>query len=227
MDGTKTVIVHLKLNADSFEEFECKKPTAIALNIPHMHKMLKTIGNNDVLTFLLSEAEPHTLQMIVENEGRNKRDTSKLNLKDLREREMHIPPIEFDSVSRVSSNEFQKYCRELFNISDEVEIRIENDHFCMHAKGDIGEKEIVLGETENSLSFDKKTDEKVSGVFSLSFLSLFARSSNLCSELQVFLKNGKPLILLYPIADLGSLKYVLASKVVDTETSDHERDMEM
>lgn len=211
MDGTRTVIVHLKLNADSFEEFDCKEPATIALNIPSMHRMLKTIGNNDVLTFLLSVDEPHVLQMIIENTERNKQDISKLNLLDKKEQEMHIPPIEFDSVSRISSNEFQKYCRDLSNISDEVEIKIENEHFCMHSKGDVGEKKIMLGETENSLSFIKKSDEIIKGVFSLSFLSLFARSSNLCSELQVFLKNGKPLILLYPIADLGSLKFVLAS----------------
>jgi proliferating cell nuclear antigen len=212
MDGTKAVIVHLKLNADSFEEFECKEPTTIALNIPHIHRFLKTIANNDVLTFMLTEEDPHVLKIIIENESRNKVDLNEINLKDINERAIHIPAIEFDSVSRISSNEFQKYCRDLSIISDTVEIKIENDKFSMFSEGDLGKKRIILGETEGSLSFDKSSDEKVSGIFSLNFLSLFARSSNLCSELQLFLKNDKPMVLLYPIADLGSLKYVLASE---------------
>lgn len=210
IDGRNTVIVHLKLDASSFEEYYCESPRKVGINIPSLYKLIKTIGNNDVLTFYMEDETKLIIE--IENANRNIRDISRLNALALSDTAIHIPNIEFDSHCRISSNEFQKYCRDLNNISDNVTIEIRNDTFVMTATGDIGEKEIILGETKDTLVFDKNNGGNIQNSFNLNFLCLFARSSNLCSELQLFIKKDKPLVLVYPIANLGTLKYVLASR---------------
>jgi len=221
MDGTRSVMVHLKLNADKgdgngFEEYYYNHDEdnyRISLSIPFMHKMLKTINTGDILTLAVLKEDPTKLVMVIENENKNLRDVSKLKLRDDNSVQFDIPNPEYESVSRMSSNEFQKYCRDMSIISDSISFKIEDDKFTLSAEGDIGEKEIVLGEMADSLMFNKRASEIIEARFSLSFLSLFSRSSNLCSELQIYLNNDNPLILLYPISNLGSLKYLLAPMV--------------
>jgi proliferating cell nuclear antigen len=223
MDGTHTVMVHLKLNADKgdgkgFEEYHYnhdEKNYRISLKIPFMYKMLKTISTGDILTLALLKEDDTKLIMVIENENKNLKDISKLKLRDVESPQYEIPNPEYKSVSRISSNEFQKYCRDMSIISDSIIFKIEDDKFTLSADGDFGEKEIILGEMEDSLMFNKKTSEIIKAKFSLPHLSLFARSSNLCSELQIYLNTDNPLILLYPISNLGSLKYLLAPMVDD------------
>ena len=46
--------------------------------------------------------------------------------------------------------------------------------------------------------------------FSLKFINLFIKSSNLCTNVEIYLKRGYPLILVYKIGSLGKLQFVLA-----------------
>lgn len=219
MDGSRSVLVHVKLDADSFTLFECPEPTTISLDIRYMQKMIKTIANKDTLVLMVTEDESDTLQIIVENEERNKKVTSKLKLANFQEQRMEIPSVNYVSVVRIKSNEFQRYCRDLSNIADDVTIRVDDDMFSLKATGDIGEQTIELGENEDAISFEKRSDNAIEDRYNLKFLTLFARSSNLCSEVQILMKKDNPLILLYRIGDIGELKYVLAPKV-DTESYD-------
>jgi proliferating cell nuclear antigen PCNA len=217
MDCSHSVLVHVRLDADSFTLFECPEPTTISLDIRYMQKMIKTIANKDTLVLMVTKDQTDALQIIVENEERNKKVTSKLRLANFQERRMDIPPENYVSVVRIKSNEFQRYCRDLSNIADDVLIKVDDDMFSLKASGDIGEQVIELGENEDAISFEKRSDNMIEAKYDLKFLTLFARSSNLCSEVQILMKKDRPLILLYRIGDIGELKYVLAEKVeVDT-----------
>ncbi len=114
------------------------------------------------------------------------------------------------------SNDFQKICKDLNNISDTVTISSEDSKFKMSVEGDIGEKEIIIGETV-SVAFSKLSNNNVKDRFDLKYLLLFVKSSNLCSTIELFLKKEHPLVLLYSVASLGSLKFVLAPKMSEEE----------
>jgi len=215
MDGSQSVLVHVKLDSDSFTLFECPEPTTISLDIRYMQKMIKTIANKDTLVLMVTKDQPDMLQIVVENEERNKKVTSRLRLANFQEKRMEIPPEKYVSVVRIKSNEFQRYCRDLSNIADDVTIKVDDDMFSLKASGDIGDQTIELGENEDAISFEQRSDNMIEATYNLKFLTLFARSSNLCSEVQILMKKDRPLILLYRIGDIGELKYVLAEK---TET---------
>jgi proliferating cell nuclear antigen len=50
----------------------------------------------------------------------------------------------------------------------------------------------------------------VQGVFLLKHLVLFTKCTNLCQNIELYLKNDFPLILRYTVANLGEVKLILA-----------------
>jgi len=216
IDGKKITIVHLKLIASSFEFFHCASPIDIGVNMKSLHALLRTVGTNDVITMFVSHSDLTRLNIVIENKEKNVRDISKLKLLDINEAIYKIPNIEFDSVIKMPSNDFQKICKDLNNISDTVTISSEDSKFKMSVEGDIGEKEIIIGETV-SVAFSKLSNNNVKDRFDLKYLLLFVKSSNLCSTIELFLKKEHPLVLLYSVASLGSLKFVLAPKMSEEE----------
>ena len=214
IDGKRITIVHLKLVAKSFEFFHCDLPIEIGINMKSLYALLRTVGNNDVITMFVEKNDITRLHIVIENKEKNFRDISRLKLLDFNEDIYTIPNIEFDSVIKMPSNDFQKICKDLSNISDIVTISSENSKFSMSVEGDIGQKEIILGETIN-VAFKQLSNINVTGKYDLKYLLLFIKSSNLCSTIELFLKKDLPLVLLYSVASLGSLKFVLAPKVDD------------
>jgi DNA polymerase III sliding clamp (beta) subunit (PCNA family) len=59
MDGSKTAVVHVKLLATQFEKFECENPIVLGINMISLYKILKSIKNNDVISFYVTEGKIH------------------------------------------------------------------------------------------------------------------------------------------------------------------------
>ena len=47
MDNTHIVLIHLKLEADKFEIYECEKKIYVGINMLRLHALIKTITNNE------------------------------------------------------------------------------------------------------------------------------------------------------------------------------------
>lgn len=214
IDGKLVTMVHLNLIATSFELFHCSSDITLGLNIKDLYVFLKPVGNNDVITFSVSTNDITSLRITVENKEKNMKVVSSIRLLDLNEEGYKIPDINFDSVIKMPSNDFQKYCKDLSNISDTVIIRNQNNEFSMVVQGDAGSTEIILGETV-SVEFNKLSEDDFYGRFDIKYLLLFIKNSNLCTNVELFLKKDLPLILVYSVASLGSLKFVLAPKTED------------
>lgn len=209
MDGAKIALVHLMLDASQFEQYYCSQQTQIGLNMLSFFKLLKSIGNNDTLTLYIEKEDSFNLGILIENKDRNLVNNIKLKLLDLDDAVLEIPHVSFDSVITMPCVDFQKYCRDLSSISDVVKISSKGDIFCMEADGDFAHQSISIGETSNGLVISKR-DAAVSGSFPLKFLNLFCKSSSLCSNIELFIKEKYPLILVFAVANLGSLKFCLA-----------------
>lgn len=192
LDGTRVAIVHLKLVAESFVVYKCNKPCKIGVNMASLYKLVKSSGNNDTITMYVTNSDTSRLNIKVENKDKNSKIHSKLKLLDVDEDILRIPDIEFDSVITMHSNEFQRICRDLSNIAETLIIESKGDRFSMSAEGDIGEISIDIGETQNGLVFAKKSEEgqTVNGKFDLKYLTLFIKSSSLCSQVNFCLGHG-------------------------------------
>jgi proliferating cell nuclear antigen len=59
----------------------------------------------------------------------------------------------------------------------------------------------------------RKSGDIVQGVFSLKYLVLFTKCTNLSSSVEIYLKNDYPLIVKFMVASLGELKLCLSPNV--------------
>jgi proliferating cell nuclear antigen len=94
---------------------------------------------------------------------------------------------------------------------EKVEITSSGSDLIFKCVGDFAEQETSITEN-NAMKVQRttKSNEIVQGVFQLKHLVLFTKCTSLCPAIEMYLKNDYPLIILYTVASLGSLKMVLA-----------------
>lgn len=213
VDSGRVAIIHLKLVAESFINFVCKEEIKIGVCVSSLHKLLKPCGNTDTICMYVKKNDKSSLHIEYQNKEGNRKICVRLKLLELDEDVIQVPNIEFDYVINMPSTDFQKLCRDVSSISDTLIFESLNDVFKISAEGDIGDISIEIGESSSNLKFAQKSDIHVKEKFDLNYLTSFIKSTSLCSQLQIFLKEKYPLVLLYHVANLGSLRYVLSPKI--------------
>lgn len=207
MDGSRVAMVYLKLNAEEFEFYQCEKDLMLGVNMTSLFKLIKTVNNSDTISFFVTKDEPTKLNIRIENT--EKLTTYKYQLLEIENKEFKIQPKEFDSMITMPSTDFQKICRDMNNMgADKVEIKSIDDKLIFSCLGDIAEQETVVGGNKMASG-----NELVQGVFSLKFLLLFTKATNLCNTINIFLTNDYPIIIEYSVASLGTVKFILMHSV--------------
>ena len=216
MDGARVALVHIKLNGADIEQYSCSQRYTLGINLTYLYKLLKSIGNNDTVCFEIFDSALDTLVLTLENLDKNCVYEYKLKLLDIDEEPLQIPDVQFDKVISMPSVDFARYCRDMKDISESVQIHTSRNDLTFNCVGEFSSCCMNIGETQNGVSFDGRED--VRGNFALRYLSTFSKSFNLSNYVELMLKNNYPLILHYNVASLGYVRYCLAPKVSE-ETS--------
>lgn len=205
-------IIHLKLNADKFEDYWCSENFTIGVSMISFHKLLKTISNSDIVSFFVTKNDSHKLGIKIENKEKKIVDTSMLKLLDLDDQTIEIPPITFESIFNMPCVDFHKHCRDLATISDMVDIKIlgNGEVFSMSCVGDFAEKEIQIGEEDAKNKLGTNVKSALIGQFLIKYLNLFCKSASLCPSVSICLKEDFPILLIFSVANLGSLRFCLS-----------------
>ena len=100
----------------------------------------------------------------------------------------------------------------MINIGENIEVTSIGNQLKLICNGDFAHQETVLGETNNGLKFSTSQSPElpIQGIFSLKYLLLFTKCTNLCNQIHLYIKNDYPLIIQYAVASLGSIKLCLA-----------------
>ena len=214
MDSSHTVLVHLRLNGTNFETFQCNRSKLVlGINLINMYKLMKIMGNNDTLSLKVEEEDISKLHIVIENTEKNSVTRFKLNLMDLHEENIEIPPPSFESVITMPSLDFQKICRDMHNLAEDMEIKSIGNQLIFSCQGQFATQETAIGSSSNGLNFIQSDENTiVQGVYALKHLVLFSKCTNLCNSVELYLKNDFPLIIKYAVASLGEIKLCLAPK---------------
>ena len=211
MDGSHVALIHMKLESSKCETFFCKNRMDVGLNMSSLFKLVKTISNSDTVSFYIKEDNKNELGIIISNSDKNSLTNFKIKLLDLDIRDIKIPDVDIECIVTMPSNDFQRMCRDMMNIADTIELTSTNESLLVKCEGDFASQETIIGETTHGLVFSKHEND-VSGKFSLKYLNLFTKSTNLCNTIELYMKNNYPLILKYNIANLGEIRFCLAPK---------------
>ena len=215
MDPTQTILVHLKLEKDSFEYYHCKHKIVIGVNMLNFFKLIRTLTNNDALTLYVENGNTNILGIRIENGEKNSLTNYYLNLIEVDETIYQIPPAQFESIITMPSGEFNKICRDMINLSEIIEIKSVGSQLIFSCKGEFASQETIIGETSNGLTFVKSGSEDniIQGYYNLKHLVLFAKCTNLCNSIEMYMKNNFPIVIKFTVGSLGSLKLALAPKI--------------
>ena len=177
MDNTHIVLIHLKLEAEKFEEYFCEKKMYIGVNMLKLHMLIKTIGTNDLLTLYIEKDDPNKLGIKISNNEKNVETNYKLSTIDIDVLNVTIPPVNFHTTITMPSSYLQKIIRDMHNISEFIEIRNIEKSLILKCKGDFCSQETILGSeksqniTISKTSSDEDSDQEIiQGVFSLKYL---------------------------------------------------------
>ena len=219
LDNTHIVLIHLKLEADKFEKYYCEKKLYVGINMLKFHMLIKTITNSDILSLFILKNDPNTLGITIENSDRNVKTTYKLSMLDIDVVNVDIPPQDFNTIITMPSAYLQKIIRDMHNLAEYIEIKNVDDKLILNCQGEFCCQETILG-TEKSQNINMKRNvenskEIIQGVFSLKYLSIFTKCTNLCASVEIYLKNSYPIILQYSIASMGTVRLCLAQKNED------------
>lgn len=210
-DEPHQVLVHLKLDAEKFDEFYCPNKISIGVNMTNLHKLIKTINNNDALTLFIEEDDPNRLGIRIENG--TARTQFKLNLIDFTDVVITADATEVTTVITMPSCELQKICRDMNNIAKCMEIKNIGNTLIFSCKGDFCSQETILTNNGSGLHKINNTSPDSSqilqGVFNIKQLVIFTKCTNLCNTCEIYLKNDYPLIVKYSVASLGEIKLCL------------------
>ena len=163
LDPSNTILVHLKLEKENFEYFHCTKRMFIGINVLNLFKLLRTLTNNDALTLFIEEDNINQLGIRIENGEKNTLTTYYLNLIEVDETSYQIPPAQFESIITMPSNEFNKICRDMSNLTDIIEIKSVGSQLIFSCKGDFATQETIMGETDSGLTFVKSCGDENGG----------------------------------------------------------------
>ena len=218
MDRTHTILVHLVLQAENFEYYECLyDKIIIGVNMMHLFKLISTIDNDDTLTIYIEKEDyddgvVSELGLKFENGDIKQSKIQKLKLIDPEVGDVEMPELHYSSIINMPSSDFQKIIRDLANISEKLEIKSVNNELIFKCNGQYAKAEIRRTETTNSMHFLSKQDSNdiVQGIFSLKNLIYFIKCTNLCNQIELYLESDHPLIVKYNVASLGEIKLCLA-----------------
>jgi len=209
LDTARTSLVDMFLDAENFEEYQCECDEIIAgINISNTFKLFKTITNNDVLTIEINSKE----FMDIEISSESKKTSTKFQLKllDINESRIEVPDITMTSITNLPSADLQRMCRDMSNIGTEIEITRKDKYLHLKCEGDFANQ-------ETSIECPDETPE-MTGLYSLRYLNIFTKATSMCATVQIMQEGGNRfLILKYNVANLGELKFYLATKVSDDQ----------
>jgi proliferating cell nuclear antigen len=212
VDTTKTVLINMKLEKKHFSKFKCaKSKISLGVNLSHFYKLIKSVDKDEHMTIFVDDENPNYMGIILDNPARNKRNNMEMKLLDLDNEYIDIPEIKFDAVMQINASEFHKLCREMKQLSENIEIICSANKIEFICKGGFANKKATYEKDENNgdsidIKFSNNCPTKIiQGIYDLNNLVLFGKCSVLCGDIQLYMKNDYPLVIKYILPKLGRI----------------------
>jgi proliferating cell nuclear antigen len=206
LDTARVTLVHMTLGAENFEKYECPTDVTAGLNMVNMHKLLKSITGTDTLSISINNRD--YMEILIENPTKKSSTNFKLKLLDINEDILDLPDITMDVVTTLPSVDFQRITRDMGNLSNEMTIIRDGTKLELSCLGDFADQTTVIDFPEYV--------NKTGAIFSLKYINLFTRATNMCSSVQLMQdskNDNMPIVFRYTIANLGDLRFYLAPKL--------------
>lgn len=218
MDSTHVVLVMLLMRSDGFEKYRCDRTMPIGINLNTLSKVIKCAGNDDSITIRADDGG-ETINFVFESSNGERVSDYDLKLMDLDVECLGVEDNESDCSLILPSDELQRICRDLSNLSETIEIDCIKDSVKFTAKGDLGTGSIIL---KSNASVDKEEakvytkislKQPVNISVSVKFLSAFTKATGLSPTVRMEVTAQSPMLVEYSLGEVGYVRFYLAPKI--------------
>lgn len=206
LDTARVTLVHMTLVAENFEEYDCPSDVIAGLNMANVYKLLKSVTNQDTLEMKVEGRD--YMEMVICNSNKKSSTKFKLKLLDINEDMLELPTINMNVVTTMPSVDFQKVTRDMSNLAVNMNIIRYGTILELSCLGDFADQTTLLEFPEDV--------KRTGNVFSLKYINLFTKATNMCSSVQLMQDSeneNMPIIFRYTIANLGDLKFYLVPQM--------------
>ena len=228
MDPSKVSLTYIKLDAKKFESYYCEKPVIVGIDTNVLFKTIKSANRRETITFYMNRNDEDNLGIELADPFMGKVKDYKIPMLALDEKVISIPEMSFDYVINIPSTHFQQIIKDIQLLEGKiVEIKSLSKQLIFRCEDGLASFKTAISEIDDNLNrdqkalleqngevirsvkFEKSLDKIVQGRYKLSHLMNFIKASHLCDNMNILLKNDKPLILEYFVADLGVMRFLL------------------
>ena len=184
-----------------------EKTLSVGLNLSHFYKMLKNIKKKDSLVLFIEENKEDELGIRVIPKEKNRITTSFIKIQNLQSLDIDIPS-EYDKQVNIPSNEYIKMIKDLFNMGcNTISISSCVGFLKFNCNtNDIYSREIIFGESDEKFTITCLQD------FDTEQLYRISKIAGLSTMLQVYQKDGLPLLINSNINNLGKISIFIKDK---------------
>ena len=209
LDSSKAAMVDLVLPAKVFQEYNCDGEHDICLGVDELNKVSKRMAGDDRLEFRLdTEGKRFEIKMI----GQAQRQF-KLQLLTPPDERTKKPTLAFDAKAEMFADAFKQAVKDIGVVSSHLRITASGKTLSFTGEGDTGEAEVALKAAgDESVVFHIEVKDKPAAMYALNYLSEIAKAMSTDSLTLQFSEN-KPMLLEFPIAEIGSISFILAPRV--------------
>jgi len=219
MDSSHVSLCAVALRSDGFDHFRCDRNISLGFNSANLGKILKCADNTDIIT-LKAEDSADNLTLMFESEKNDRVSDFELKLMDIDADHLGIPDTEYKTTISMPSGEFQRIIRDLQVLGDTCTIAVNKDGVRFSVSGDLGTGNVLVHATsgvdkEDDSAVTIDMEEPVELTFALRYLNFFTKATALGPSVVISMSPDVPVVVEYPIDQIGHIKYYLAPKIDD------------
>jgi len=151
LDPGRVALVYVAISTVEF--YFCRSKTTIGVNVSHLHRMMRSMNNGDLLEWSILASDPHRMHICIVNSDKRTQTKNSLKLLVLDEETIDVPSVEFDRVVSLPSSDMSRYVRELAALSNIITVRGSSTTLELIAEGDAGSSRIIIEPTASGLNW--------------------------------------------------------------------------
>ena len=140
---------------------------------------------------------------------------------DINAEQLGVPDAPYKCTVKMPAEEFQRVVRDLQVMGDTCKISCSKEGISFSAAGTIGSGNILIRANNASDKEHENTmidmEEPVELNFALRYLNFFTKATPLSKSVVLSMSPELPIVVEYPIEEVGYIKYYLAPKVEEEE----------
>lgn len=230
LDEHQTLLIYVKLNADQFVNFYVKPPIhSIGLDLIQFHRFMKTVDKDSTMRIYIDKDDEQNIVFELQNNVKNNNVIYKQKLLDIDDHAKKLPSeTNFEMSVMMDTADFRKICAEMAQFSEYVEITCTRKEITFKCQGDSNAYIKIFKNSDTGVRIislkndNNKQPNIVQAIYNLKHLVTFGKCVNLCTEMQLYLKNDYPLFIHYYIGRLG--KMLVGLSPVDEKTIKKDND---